>query len=229
MFATSRYVRAVPISSIASKAFIKPAATINNPRLFSSTSAAMTLISDSIKHDHAELKQYYENIKNAKTNDEKDQWRNQFTWELARHSIGEELVVYPAMERVLPNGKAMADKDRKEHLVVKNDLATFQNMAVEDGNFEKVLEALWTNLSAHIKEEEHDDLPALEKALDPKDSESMTKSFGRTKMFIPTRSHPHAPDKPPFETVVGLLTAPIDHIRDLFRKFPEETKSQLPP
>jgi len=102
-------------------------------------------------------------------------------------------------------------------------------MSPEHENFHKVLEALWTNLSAHIKEEENEDLPALENVLDPRDSESMTKSFARTKMFVPTRSHPHAPDKPPFETVVGLLTAPIDHIRDIFRKFPDETKFQMPP
>lgn len=41
-------------------------------------------------------------------------------------------------------------------------------------------------------------------------------------MFTPTRAHPSAPNKPPFETVVGLLTAPIDRLRDLlFTKFPE--------
>lgn len=85
---------------------------------FSATTAPKVKISESIKHDHQELRQYYNNIKNAKTSDEKIQWRNQFTWELARHSIGEELVVYPAFERLLPDGKEMADKDRKQHLSV---------------------------------------------------------------------------------------------------------------
>ena len=50
----------------------------------------------------------------------------------------------------------------------------------------------------------------------------MNKSFGRTKMFAPTKSHPSAPSKPPFETVAGLLAAPIDIIKDLFKKFPED-------
>ena len=50
----------------------------------------------------------------------------------------------------------------------------------------------------------------------------MAKSFGRTKMFVPTRSHPSAGEHPPFETVMGLLTAPFDHLSDLFRKFPDE-------
>lgn len=48
------------------------------------------------------------------------------------------------------------------------------------------------------------------------------KKFERTKMFAPTRAHPSAPNKPPFETVVGLITAPLDKLRDVFRTFPED-------
>ena len=83
-------------------------------------------------------------------------------------------------------------------------------------------------LSQHIKEEETDNLPALDKQLDAADAESMAKSFGRTKAFVPSRSHPSAPNKPPFETVVGLMTAPIDHLGDMLRKFPDETVSPNP-
>ena len=80
------------------------------------------------------------------------------------------------------------------------------------------------DLVEHIKEE-NDDLPALEKAIATAESESLAKSFKRTKAFVPSRSHPSAPSKPPFETVVGLLTAPIDHLGDFFRKFPDQTIS----
>jgi hypothetical protein len=74
------------------------------------------------------------------------------------------------------------------------------------------------------------DLPALEKTLSSEDSESMSTSFTRTKMFVPTRSHPSAPSKPPFETIAGLFAAPLDHLGDLLRKFPEGVKEgQLPP
>lgn len=78
----------------------------------------MTRISDVIKTDHRELEDYYHKILNAATDKEKTQWQNQFVWELARHSIGEELVVYPVFERELPDGRAMADKDRSEHNTV---------------------------------------------------------------------------------------------------------------
>jgi hypothetical protein len=99
----------------------------------------------------------------------------------------------------------------------------------KDPDFEPTLKTLWKDLSEHIVEEERDDLPAIEKELAKGESEGLVASFKRTKMFIPTRSHPSAPDKPPFETVAGLMAAPIDHLRDIFRKFPKESKSQLPP
>ena len=76
----------------------------------------MSSISDAIKKDHQEIKEYAENIRTATDDDSKTRWQNQFTWELARHSIGEELVVYPAFEKHLgARGKVMADKDRDEH------------------------------------------------------------------------------------------------------------------
>ena len=84
------------------------------------------------------------------------------------------------------------------------------------------------DLNQHIKEEENDDLPALERAIRNDESESIARSFGRTKAFVPSRSHPDAPNKPPFETVIGLMTAPIDHLGDLFRKFPDKKVSPNP-
>jgi hemerythrin superfamily protein len=81
------------------------------------SASAPPRVSDRIKHDHQELFDYYNNIKNAQRDDDKIKWQNQFVWELARHSIAEEIVVYPAFEKHIPNGEGlkMAEKDRSEH------------------------------------------------------------------------------------------------------------------
>jgi hypothetical protein len=196
-------------------------------RPYSVTSAAMAArVSDAILKDHRELKHYYDEVINSSDLDHQKRFGNQFTWELARHSVGEELVVYPAFEKYLgAEGKAMAEHDREEHHKVKELLKEFQNMKPENGGYIQKLKELWAPLSEHIKEEEERDLPALEKALTQYDgaSESMAKSFSRTKAFVPTRSHPTAGEHPPFETVMGLLTAPIDQLADLFRKFPSKS------
>ena len=116
---------------------------------------------------------------------------------------------------------------------VKLFLKTFQNLSPSDPSYITQLKDLWGPLSQHIKEEEHDDLPALESKLATDHnytgvSESLAKTFGRTKMFVPSRSHPSAGENPIFEGVMGLLTAPIDHLADLLRKFPDGTVSPNP-
>ncbi|KAK2765465.1 hypothetical protein FQN54_008319 [Arachnomyces sp. PD_36] len=179
-------------------------------------------VSDPIKEDHRELESYYHQIIKATDNDTKTRYQNQFTWELARHSIAEELLIYPIMEKKVEGGKEKADRDREEHRKIKELLKQFQNLDASEGLFLTTIEGLMRDLRQHTKEEEEDDLPALERVLSVEESDELSKSFERTKMLTPTRSHPSAPDKPPFETVVGLMAAPIDHVADLFRKFPKE-------
>jgi len=40
------------------------------------------------------------------------------------------------------------------------------------------------------------------------------------------RSHPSAPDKPPYETLVSFLQAPIDKLKDYFATFPSSDEKQ---
>ncbi|KZL79361.1 hhe domain protein [Colletotrichum incanum] len=194
---------------------------------FHSMPATMGRLSDAIKEDHRELEAYHKHIVTSTDVDEQARFQNLFIWELARHSISEELVVYPVLEKEILDGKAIADRDRADHQTVKEKLYKFQNLASQDPEFLPTLESLMKDLRRHIKEEEGEDLVRLEEALGRDRSEAMASSFERTKMFTPTRSHPSAPNKPPFETVVGLMTAPLDKLRDMFTKFPtEEEKSK---
>jgi hemerythrin superfamily protein len=95
--------------------YIKPSTLYIIKRNIFANRAAMSTISDTIKRDHQEIKEYADNIRTATDDDSKTRWQNQFAWELARHSIGEELVVYPAFAKNLAQGQAMADKDRAQH------------------------------------------------------------------------------------------------------------------
>ena len=76
-------------------------------------------ISEAISADHGAIDLYAENIKTASTLQEKIEWRNQFTWALARHAVSEELTLYPVMEKKLgQEGKELADVDREQHMAV---------------------------------------------------------------------------------------------------------------
>ncbi|KAK2747832.1 hypothetical protein FQN55_004708 [Onygenales sp. PD_40] len=181
----------------------------------------MVRISEAIKEDHRLLRHYHDNIINARNEDTGTRWGNKFTWELARYTVAEELVVYPALESYIDHGKIMADKDRKEHKEIKELLYKFQGLSAEDADFRPTLENIMTKLNRHIDEEEDEDLASLESVIQPEESESLSQKFERTKMFVPTRAHPDAPQQPMFESVVSFLEAPMDRLQDMMRRFPE--------
>jgi hemerythrin-like domain-containing protein len=198
------------------------------------TTSSHGTVTDALHKDHRDIESYYNEVVNSNDPDHQERFGNQFTWELARHSVAEELIIYPAFEKYLgAKGHEMAESDRKQHHEVKEALKKFQNLKPKDAEYIPTLKSLMANLSQHIKEEENDDIPALEKALSTDHnntgvSESLATKFARTKVLVPSRSHPSAGEHPPFETVMGLLTAPIDHIADVFRKFPDKTISPNP-
>lgn len=174
-------------------------------------------------HDHREIKLFYDQYKNAADAESKEKWSNQYTWVVTRHSVSEEIVVYPLFEKKLgEEGKKMADKDRTEHREVKVLLARVGNLSVGAPEHENVLSKVNDVLAEHMKGEEEHDLPLLESKLQTEESYNAEREFQRTKALAPTRPHPTAPDKPPYEILAGFLALPMDKIKDLFSKFPTE-------
>jgi hypothetical protein len=65
--------------------------------------------------------EYYDEYLRARAESDVDRqtrWGHQLRWEVARHAVGEELVVYPLMEKHMgQKGKELADEDRAQHHV----------------------------------------------------------------------------------------------------------------
>ena len=61
--------------------------------------------------------EYHDMYKKAAGNaDAQERWARQLIWEVARHAVAEEIVVYPLMEQHLgEKGLQLADHDRAEH------------------------------------------------------------------------------------------------------------------
>lgn len=104
---------------------------------------------------------------------------------------------------------------------IKEELKKFQSLSPSNANFIPTINSLMNNLRPRIREEETAQLAVLEEALSEKNSNHLCRSYNWRKIFLPTRSHPAAPSKPPLETAVGLVTAPFDQFADLFRKWPQ--------
>lgn len=76
----------------------------------------MGRITDVICADHRTLESYYDRILHAEDGDEQTRYQNNFTWELARHVVGEEIVLFPALEKYLRDGDAT--ENRRQHQTV---------------------------------------------------------------------------------------------------------------
>ncbi|KAJ3572347.1 hypothetical protein NP233_g3149 [Leucocoprinus birnbaumii] len=182
----------------------------------------MPTLKEAIKDDHDEMYLYYDEYKKNKGNAEaQTRWSNLFTWEIARHAVGEEIVVYPLMEKHLGSkGKELADHDREDHQYVKERLYELENLKPGTDEHASKMQDILNHLKPHNESEENEDLPLLEKAIGYSGSREAAQSFKQTKKFVPTRAHPDAPNQPPYETLVGFLQAPIDKLKDYFSNFP---------
>ncbi len=89
--------------------------------------SAFSTISDAIIQDHRELEKCYKEIVDHPDDiDHITRYGNQFTWELARHSVAEELLIYPAFEKYMgKDGHEKAERDRNEHHQVRLALFGF--------------------------------------------------------------------------------------------------------
>ena len=179
----------------------------------------MASIIDLVRTDHEMLRTYYSKYKEAKEHDEK--WFNLFVWELARHSVGEEMTLYPLLASTGEQGQKLADESRKDHHKLKLDLEEI--MIKKDP---KIMDTMFKELTDHMKMEEEEDLVLLEQQFTVDELVAAGKTFKMHKMIAPTRPHSMLPEKPiSLEFAFGLLVAPIDKLRDLLTEFPSQQEA----
>jgi len=189
-------------------------------RAFASSSDVI----DDIQQDHRELEKYYNNYKSAKTIDESHKWFNQFLWEICRHSVTEELLIYTAMETQGDRGKQLSESSREDHRELKVMLEDLRNEK-DNKKFDEKFDAVYKNFQDHVKKEEGEDHPFIKEKLSLDARQKLAKAFALKKNLVPTRPHPEVPDKPTaLEAALGLLITPVDKIRDLFVEFPDQKK-----
>ena len=77
--------------------------------------------------------------------------------------------------------------------------------------------------SQYAEAENRRTLPMLQSVMSDQENRNLAHQFERTKMFAPSRMHQ---EKPPFNNIVGLLSAPVDRLADFFRKWPDTTSAE---
>jgi len=178
-------------------------------------------IIDHVKADHSRIRNIYTNFVNAPSYPLARRWFNQFVREVSKHSVAEELLLYPMLAEVSTNGQTLADQARMEQHALKKDLISAQKLANNWTALTGKMKDIMTELSAHIEKEESDDLPLLYNNIDSAKLEKAGRMFLLKKKIVPTRPHPNVPEKPVLlEAMLGLMIMPFDKMRDVFTRFP---------
>lgn len=135
---------------------------------------------------------------------------------MVRHEVAEEIVVYPALKK-LPAGKAIANARIAEQSAAEEDLARMEKLDPRSEEFAEALGALEQAVLEHAQREEKEAFPLLVNRLTSEDLVKMGERYIKAKNASPTHPHPHAPDTPPGNRVMGPVAALVDRIRDAGR------------
>jgi len=137
--------------------------------------------------------------------------------ELSVHAAIEEQILYPRVRDVLKKGDRLADHAIEEHQEAKELLDRIDGMAGDDPELAAVVQQLSESVLHHVKEEEGDLFKQLRGAVGRKDLVQWGEDLKSAKKSAPTRPHPHAPNQPPANAVVGVAAGVVDRARDKTR------------
>src|SRR5688500_7247916 len=74
--------------------------------------------------------------------------------ELVRHSVAEEMHVYPVMREHLPDGERAVEHDIEEHKEIESTLKQLEEEPADDPRFTVLLQGLQATLADHVNDEE---------------------------------------------------------------------------
>jgi hemerythrin superfamily protein len=170
---------------------------------------------DVIMSDHREVEKLFTELESRSGPAERRrQLADHVIAELVRHSVAEEMHMYPAARKALPDGDQLADHEIQEHSEAEEVMKELEGMDATDPRFDELLGKLIADVRHHIEDEEGDLLPRLREACSAEELQELGMKVLRAKKTAPTRPHPSAPDTPPGNLILGPGVGLIDRVRD---------------
>lgn len=135
--------------------------------------------------------------------------------ELVRHAVAEEMYVYPAMRKHLPDGDKAVEHDVEEHQELERVMKELEGLEVSSPEFDETLRHLETVLADHVQDEESDQFPELRQRIPREELVEMAGKVETAKKLAPTRPHPGAPNNELFHKLAGPGVGLVDRLRDM--------------
>jgi hemerythrin superfamily protein len=173
---------------------------------------------DVLTTDHHEVLDLLQQIKVSTNAEERRDLADTVISELVRHSVAEEMYVYPAMRKHLPDGEEAVEHDISEHKEIEKTLKKLEAVSADDAEFTQLLGQLENVLRDHVQDEETEQFPGLRAQVPREDLVEIAKKVEAAKKIAPTRAHPLAPNNPVFHKLVGPGVGLVDRLRDKLTK-----------
>jgi hemerythrin superfamily protein len=173
-------------------------------------------IIEELKADHREVEAMFDKINALPMGDgRRREIADEFTIELVRHSVAEEMYLYPAVREHVANGDMMADKEIEDHSTVEEMLKQLEGVAPDSAEFAPLVSRIITEVKGHVADEENRLFPALAAACSPEQLNELGDKIRSAKKKAPTRPHPTAPDTPPMNKLLAPGAGLVDRARDM--------------
>jgi hemerythrin superfamily protein len=170
-------------------------------------------------HDHREVEEMFaelESLRGAATDEEKARRKDlaeQVTIELVRHSVAEEVLVYPKVEKKV--SAEQVEHAREEHAEAEETLARLEKLDADDPDFDDELATLMAEIRHHIEDEEGQMFAQMREVIDEDELRQLGGRVEAFKKVAPTRPHPHVPNTAAARTAAGPAASLFDRMRDL--------------
>jgi hypothetical protein len=143
--------------------------------------------------------------------------------ELSIHDGIEKQILYPAIQRDVPNGGPLVDRALTEHQKVSELLAAVEAAGDDTEKAFTVLAEAIANVVEHVAEEEAQLFPALKAALRPQALLDLGRELELAKRVGPTHPHPAAPNSGLGAKIAGLTGGIMDRTKDAIATRPSDT------
>ena len=172
-----------------------------------------------LEHDHREVEEMFvelESLRGASTDDARERRKTlteQVTIELVRHSVAEEVLVYPKVEDKVSAEEA--EHARKEHAEAEETMHRLGKLDADDPRFDDELATLMAEIRHHISDEEGQMFAHMRQVMDPEELRTLGGRVEAFKKVAPTRPHPNVPNEALPRIAAGPAASLFDRMRDL--------------
>ena len=172
-----------------------------------------------LEQDHREVEEMFEeleSLRGASTDEDRSRRKDvteQVTIELVRHSVAEEVLVYPRVEQKV--SKEEAEHAREEHAEAEETLQRLEKLDADDPAFDDELAELMAEIRHHIEDEEGEMFAHMRQVIDADELRKLGARVEAFKKVAPTRPHPNVPNTAIARTAAGPAASLFDRMRDL--------------